>query len=157
MDPRVRIGAGPQASQRGLWLLLVLAMAGANAGPADVPAAVEVFTTADQSLATADAVGSVSVKVHELDGIQRVQAELSQGLPRQSEAALPIAQARIATLDAVRRREVQDSAVALARAAQLGIDRYPAIVFDGRAVVYGVTDVGEALRRYRQWQDGAGR
>ena len=26
------------------------------------------------------------------------------------------------------------------------------IVFDGHAVVYGITDIGEALRRYRMWQ-----
>ncbi|MEA3275692.1 MAG: DUF1525 domain-containing protein, partial [Pseudomonadota bacterium] len=40
-------------------------------------------------------------------------------------------------------------------AAEYGIDRYPAIVLDGQAVVYGVTDVGEALRHYRMWQGRA--
>ncbi len=94
---------------------------------------------------------------HELDGIQRLQAELSQSLPSQSEGALPVVQARIAAIDGARRRQIQDSAVALARAAQLGIDRFPAIVFDGRVVVYGVTDVVEALDRYRRWQEASGR
>ena len=32
------------------------------------------------------------------------------------------------------------------------VDRYPAIVFDGRAVVYGVTDLVQALNRYEAWQ-----
>jgi integrating conjugative element protein (TIGR03757 family) len=36
---------------------------------------------------------------------------------------------------------------------QYGIDRYPAIVFDGHAVVYGVTDVQAATRIYEQWQE----
>ena len=33
---------------------------------------------------------------------------------------------------------------------------YPAIVLDGQAVVYGVTDVKTALHRYRPWQEAAG-
>mgnify|MGYP005733276675 FL=1 len=33
-----------------------------------------------------------------------------------------------------------------------GIDRYPAIVFDGPAVVYGVTELVEALDRFENWQ-----
>jgi len=36
------------------------------------------------------------------------------------------------------------------------VDRYPAIVFDGQAVVYGVTDVETALAHYQKWrQEGA--
>ncbi len=46
----------------------------------------------------------------------------------------------------------QRAALGLLKAAEYGIDRYPAIVFDGYAVVYGVTDIGEALRQYRVWQ-----
>ena len=38
------------------------------------------------------------------------------------------------------------------RAAELGVDRLPAVVFDGEAVVYGVTDLAEAVRLYRRWQ-----
>ncbi len=36
---------------------------------------------------------------------------------------------------------------------QYGVDRYPAIVFDGKAVVYGVTDVKAATRLYEQWRE----
>jgi hypothetical protein len=42
----------------------------------------------------------------------------------------------------------------LVQAMQYGIDRYPAIVFDGKAVVYGITDVRAATQRYQQWQAG---
>jgi len=38
-------------------------------------------------------------------------------------------------------------------AAQYGVSRYPAIVFDGgKAVVYGVTDASDALSRYLEWK-----
>jgi integrating conjugative element protein (TIGR03757 family) len=45
----------------------------------------------------------------------------------------------------------------LVQAMQYGIDRYPAIVFDGKAVVYGITDVRAATQRYQQWQAGEAR
>ena len=37
---------------------------------------------------------------------------------------------------------------------QYGVDRYPAIVFNGEAVVYGLTDLSNALDHYRTWQAG---
>ena len=40
---------------------------------------------------------------------------------------------------------------------QYGIDRYPAVVFDGRVVVYGVTDLVEALDRYEAWEQEVAR
>ena len=49
---------------------------------------------------------------------------------------------------------VQNAAVGLAKAMQYGIDRYPAIVFDGKAVVYGLTDLNSALDHYRTWRAG---
>ena len=51
----------------------------------------------------------------------------------------------------------QRAASGLLKAAEYGIDRYPAVVFDGDAVVYGVTDLDEALRHYREWQGRAPR
>ena len=39
---------------------------------------------------------------------------------------------------------------------QYRLDRYPAIVFNGQAVVYGVTDVEDAFHRYRRWQEASG-
>ena len=33
----------------------------------------------------------------------------------------------------------------------------PAVVFDGQAVIYGVTDIDEALARYHQWREQGGR
>ena len=50
---------------------------------------------------------------------------------------------------------MQASATALAKAMQYGVDRYPAIVFDGQAVVYGVTDLKAALVHYQMWRTGA--
>ena len=49
---------------------------------------------------------------------------------------------------------MQHAAMGLAKAMQYGVDRYPAIVFNGEVAIYGVTDIGEALDRYRLWREG---
>jgi len=65
--------------------------------------------------------------------------------------------ARISDLDALQIDAERRAAIGLQKASQYGIDRYPTIVLDGRSVVHGVTDVGEALRQYRVWQGAAPR
>ncbi len=47
---------------------------------------------------------------------------------------------------------IQNAAVGLAKAIQYGVDRYPAIVFGGEVVVYGLTDLSPALDHYQAWQ-----
>ncbi len=36
------------------------------------------------------------------------------------------------------------------------LDRYPVIIFDREAVIYGVTDLAQAVSRYRQWVEEKG-
>ena len=49
-------------------------------------------------------------------------------------------------------RKVKNAYAGVLKAMTYGIDRYPAMVFDhGAAVIYGVTDLNEALEAYRQW------
>ena len=92
------------------------------------------------------------VKVYEIDGIERLEAELSRGLARDPERARRIALRRIGRLDDTVMWWPQRAAIGLSKVVQYGIDRNPAIVFDGEAVVYGVTDIEQALHCYRQWQ-----
>ena len=66
-----------------------------------------------------------------------------------------IALQRIQQLDEREMPAIQDAAVGLAKAMQTGVDRTPAILFDGEAVVYGLTDLGVALDHYRTWRSGA--
>lgn len=58
---------------------------------------------------------------------------------------------RIGQMNEARMERMRRAALGLSRAMQYGVDHYPAIVVDGRAVVYGVTDLEEALSRYRAW------
>lgn len=136
---------------------LVLSHVGA-VPPAD-PYRVEVFTTAPFEVTAPAATGrptGFELQVYRLDGIQQVERTLSADLPGNPESAQRITLARLQQLDPPATTELQQAAVGLTRAVEYGIDRYPAIVFDGTAVVYGVSDVGEALRYYQRWQSTEG-
>ncbi len=115
---------------------------------------VEVFTATDLPI-LAD-VKTDRVEVYEIDGIEQLEAEFSRGLPADADGARRSAQERIGQLNRGQLQRVQRAARGLARAMQYGINRYPAIVLDGQAVVYGVTNVQEVIHLYRRWQEASG-
>lgn len=143
---------------------LVLALFGGNVVHAaqaanGLPSRIEVFTTADFPV-TPDAdlarrsSGVIDLHIYELDGIQHIETKLSQGLSADPEQSKRVVLQRFQQLHEVDRAQMQRAAMGLAKAVQYGIDRYPAIVFDGEVAIYGVTDIGEAAHRYQQWQAG---
>ncbi len=93
------------------------------------------------------------LNIYTLDGIQRIQTTLSRDLPNDPEDSKRIVLQRIQQLTASDRANLQRAAVGLAKAVQYGVDRYPAIVLNGRLAIYGVTHLSEALHRYQQWQE----
>ena len=115
---------------------------------------IEVFTTGEQPVVGGEheRLRTATVTIYAVDGLERFESGLSEGLPADPDAAKAEALRRIQHLDEARMVPAKNAAFGLAKAAQYGVDRYPAIVFDGRAVVYGVTDLVEALDRYEAWQ-----
>jgi len=115
---------------------------------------IEVFTTSERTVIGADheRLRTATVTIYAVDGLERFEAGLSEGLPTDPEAAKAEALRRIQQLDDARMAPAKNAAVGLANAVQYGVDRHPAIVFDGLAVVYGVTDLVEAVDRYEAWQ-----
>ena len=97
----------------------------------------------------------IELQIYQLDGIQHFETQLSSNLPIDPDHSKQIALKRIQQLDEQTMAAVQNAAVGLAKAMQYGVGRYPAIVFDGEAVVYGLTDLSSALDHYRTWQAGA--
>ena len=116
---------------------------------------IEVFTTSDHSIVV-DQQGN-SVLIYEVDGITRLEGDLSLGLPADTDAARRQAVERVARVDEERVQRVQRAAMGLAKAMQYGIDRYPAAVFNRDAVVYGVTGLAEVRQRYQRWRKALGR
>jgi integrating conjugative element protein (TIGR03757 family) len=136
-----------------------LALSHVGATPPADPHRAEVFTTASFVVTTLAATGRPSgfeLQVYRLDGIQQLERALWVDLPGDPESVQRIALARLKQVDPPATKELQQAAVGLTRAVEYGIDRYPAIVFDGTAVVYGVSDMAEALHYYRRWQAAEG-
>ena len=142
-----------------VWIALAIFSGVVQANrPVEVhPYLVEVFTTADSPTAGEEGInkqallGEKEFHVYELDGIRRTEEKLSKGLPADPEQSKRVVLQRFQQLSEEDRAQIQSAAMGLAKAMQYGVDRYPAIVFDGQAVVYGVTDVQTALAHYRVW------
>jgi len=144
----------------GIFLFAVLILLGiAQAEPvASVkPRLIEVFTS-NAYLVTGRQVQQVGTDTafhdYAIDGIHQLELNLSHDLSADPEAAKTLALKRIEHLGEDAMSRLQRSATGLAKALQYSIARYPAIVFDSKVVVYGVTDIHTALRYYRQWQEG---
>jgi len=148
---------------RCVWLLSMVLFADAVFADPQGPnplRVIEVFTSEKYPVIDTDGNGArdtlrgLKITVHKIDGIQSVERDLSLNLPVNPQAAKQIALHRIQRLDEQTRSSMHSAATALAKAMQYGLDRYPAVVFDGEAVVYGVTDLTVALEQYRAWQAG---
>jgi integrating conjugative element protein (TIGR03757 family) len=115
---------------------------------------IEVFTTSEQPVVGAEheRLRSAIITTYAVNGLELFESGLSEGLPADLDTAKAEALRRIQQLDDARMAPAKNAAFGLAKAVQYGVDRYPAIVFDGRAVVYGVTDLVEALDRFEAWQ-----
>jgi len=143
----------------GIFLFAVLILAGnAQAEPAALaqPQLIEIFTPSAYPVIDRQEQARVGVELvyYAIDGIHQLESNLSQDLPADPKVAKPLVLNRIEHLGEDAMGRMQQSAAGLAKALQYGIDRYPAIVFDGAAVVYGVTGIYTALSYYRQWQEG---
>ena len=128
-------------------------------GPNPLPV-IEVFTSEKYPVIDTDAngardtLGGLKIKVHKIDGIQSVEHALSLNLPVEPQAAKQIALHRIQRLDEQTRSSMRGAPAVNTPTIGNCLDRYPAVVFDGEAVVYGVTDLTVALEQYRAWQSG---
>lgn len=145
-------------SQAACYLtFVVLSSASAVAQEWEAPM-IEAFTSHDLPITSRYHDESTAIEkqvvAYEIDGVERLERFLSDGLPNNPEAAKRVALARIAELDEARMSAVEQGTLGLAKAAQYGLDRYPAIVFNGEAVVYGITNVKAAVDLYQAWREG---
>ena len=125
-----------------VWALALAASPAAGAG--DVVA----FTLSSMPLRTSG--GAV---VHVLDARDGYAAAFGADLPADPERALAEARRRMAT--AVGRAalaRIAEAAAVNVLAGRLGIEKLPAVVVDGRYVVYGVRDVARAVERVEAWR-----
>jgi integrating conjugative element protein (TIGR03757 family) len=146
-----------------VWLVSLVLFADATCadprGP-NPPPVIEVFTSAERPLVETDANDSggdwqgLAITVYEIDGIQSLERELSLDLPVEPQPSKAMVLKRLQRLNAPTRARMQSAATGLSKTLQYGVERYPAVVFDGEAVVYGLTDLNIALEQYQIWKTG---
>ena len=96
--------------------------------------------------------------VHMLDARDGYAAAFGADLPADPERALAEARRRVATAAGrAALARIAEAAAGNVLASQLGIEKLPAVVVDGRYVVYGVRDVARAVERVEAWRAEAGR
>ena len=118
------------------------------------PLTLEVFTAAEFPVSGRDdrRLQGATITVYAVDGLEQFESTLSHNLPADADAAKAEALRRIGELNDARMAPAKDAAVGLAKVVQYGVDRYPAVVVNGTAVVYGVTDLVDAAARYEAWR-----
>ena len=93
-----------------------------------------------------------TVQIYYLDAIDRLEHQLSQSLPADVTKATPLLKTRIADIGpAVFEQQLREAYQPLLLMMKFQLDRYPVIVFDDRAVIYGMTELPKAIQRYQAW------
>ena len=92
------------------------------------------------------------ITILSLDAVQTIQEQLSEGLPNDETLARALVQQKIAEIGRSKLEdELRTAYLPLGTMMAYGLDRYPVIIFDKQAVIYGMTDLSLAINRYRQW------
>jgi len=110
---------------------------------------VEVFANSAM-LVTPTRASEYRLVIHRMDQLEQVKRALSQRIPKGGQQ---VAYKWVMDNQAQIKRQIQPAAVAAANAINLAnyyrIDRLPAIVINRKSVIYGVTDVDQALQLYQ--------
>ena len=95
-----------------------------------------------------------SVNVYNLDDGKRLVAQIGANLPNNQNAAKNVLQQRFKKMgDKQVKTQFIQAYQAVTLGTQYGLTRYPAVVFNhGESVVYGETNLVQALRFYQQWK-----
>lgn len=95
---------------------------------------------------------TVPHQLFNLDAVDRIEQRLGKNLPADEDKALALMKQRIAGVGQSQlNQELREAYQALILSLQYGLDRYPAVIFDQQVIVYGVTDLYAATKRYRHW------
>ena len=130
--------------------LRTLALVGAFLAPlaAGAQERIEVFLVGDQRIAGA----AGASRIYYIDMLAQQVEAMSAGLPPDPERAIAIAMARFENLGDADRSRLHRGAEIETLARQYQLTKAPAMVVDGRAVIYGVNDVEHARAIYRAWR-----
>ena len=142
------------------YLPLIFLAIPAMADAGSVPPRIDVFKTSAIDIVRIDwlrqQLPDSAINVYAVDSVERIEAVLGEDLPANPDVAEQTALRRLSRFGPHDRELLQVSANALMLAWQYQVRRYPAVVFDGRWVVYGVTDLQTAYALFREQREQGG-
>lgn len=139
--------------------IIGFACTGIQAGSILWPKSMLVVTSDKYPVATSDTFKSYIPKVTllNLDSVSQIENRLSEGLPTNEKLATTEFHRRVETIGKAQlESDLRNAYQAVGAAMAYRLDRCPAIIFDEQVVVYGLTDLSQALEKYRQWRLGSG-
>jgi integrating conjugative element protein (TIGR03757 family) len=151
MRARGRFPGLPLGRLLGLLLLFSTVAAAEADTAASERLRLQVFTSAAHPPVGLEALADVAtVELYPVDAVARLEESLSAGLPDDPEQAKALALERLQALDEPTLERLNAGAAGLALARQHGLDRFPAVVIDERAIVYGLMDLAQVVALYRR-------
>uniref|UniRef100_UPI0038B3A61E TIGR03757 family integrating conjugative element protein n=1 Tax=Collimonas silvisoli TaxID=2825884 RepID=UPI0038B3A61E len=93
------------------------------------------------------------VRVIDLDAAERIETEITAGLPKEPERAEALIRQRLTHGGAALQQRLATAHQGVVDAWSLGVQKVPAVVVDKRYVVYGETDVARAVARIAQHRE----
>ena len=137
-----------------VFVALTILEASAN----DLPQSIVAITSNQRPIDSVDWNGTSpsenkpEITILSLDAVQSIQEQLSEGLPNDETLARALVQQKISEIGLSKLEdELRTAYLPLSTMMAYGLDRYPVIIFDKQAVIYGMTDLSLAINRYRQW------
>jgi integrating conjugative element protein (TIGR03757 family) len=105
------------------------------------PAQIEVFAAASTPVTS-----MLGTTVHRVDALQQITAELNSGaMPPDHHMAVATIRQRLLAMGPTFRHRIESALRAAEAFTVYGVQRVPAIVFDGSCVVYGLADIPQAI------------
>ena len=122
------------------------------------PESITVVTSNQQPVSNINAISIDSagvkpdIQILNLDAVTKIEQRLSDGLPVDPLQARIMTDQRISQIGRSQLdTELRTAYLPLGTMMAYALDRYPVIIFDQQAVIYGVTDLAQAMNKYRQW------
>lgn len=88
--------------------------------------------------------------IYWMDGIARMGDELSKGLPKTQKEAMAYMAEKRPAIEQKYRPHIANAGRGITLGMKYGIEKIPAIVINQESVIYGLTDVNEAIAHFQK-------
>ena len=151
----------PTLRIQAVLMVCILSFAtGSKADTNDLPKTIIAITSDQRSVQPIDwnSLGypgyQAELSILNLDSVQSIEVRLGKGLPNDEQRARSVIEERVAEIGRAQLdTQLREAYLPLGTMMAYGLDRYPVIIFDQQAVIYGVTDLAKAIDQYRQWRE----